>query len=571
MGGESTLQNLRPRLDCDVLVIGSGGGALAAAVTAAVMKLTVIVVEKAPWFGGATARSGGWLWLPGNRFSPPGDSEAARLYLQGRAGKHWRPDRVDAFLAAAPRMHEFFETRTELRLFPVKGFWDYSSEDPGAAAGRGLMPEPCDASILGPLRAKLRPPLRVATLLGMMIELPEQATFMKAGRSASAAFFVAKRLTRHALAVLRHGDITRLANGAALIARLLKTATDNGVELHTDAPAMALIPRSGGGVSGAVVTVGGVPTEIHARRGVVVATGGFNHDRKRRDALTPWAAGVPESWDAFPTENSGDGLRMAEEVGGVVCADVASPVALAPLTPLAKPIGNAPMFPQFSGRAKPGLIAVLPNGQRFVDEAKSYHVFGRALIEAWGGKPGAHAWLICDDRSYRRYGLGYAKPWPIPPQIYRRIGYLTSAPSIPALAAKCGIDAAGLAATITAFNADAARSEDRAFGRGSTRYERVLGDAECTPNPCVAPLIEPPFHAVRVIPGAVGTFAGLLTDGRARVLDSQGQPILGLYAAGNDLMSVFGGDYIGGGCTIGPGMVFGYLAALDAADVRENS
>jgi len=558
------LQTPRPRLECDFLVIGSGGGALAAAVTAAVLGLKVIVVEKARWFGGATARSGGWLWLPGNRFCPPGDSEAARIYLQGRAGPHWRPDRVDAFLAAAPRMHEFFEKRTEVRLFQVKGFWDYSSEDPGAAAGRGLMPEPCDASILGPLRPKLRPPLRVATLFGMMIELPEQATFMKAGRSLSAALFVAKRLVRHTLSVLRHGDITRLANGGALIARLLKSARDNGVELHTEAPATALIPRAGGGVAGAMVTINGVPTEIHARRGVVVATGGFNHDRKRRDVLTPWAAGVPESWDPFPSENTGDGLRMAEEVGGVVCADVSSSVALGPLTPLARPVGNAPMFPQFGGRAKPGVIAVLPNGRRFVDEAKSYHVFGQALIDAWNGKPGAHAWLICDDRSYRRYGLGYAKPWPVPAGRYRRMGYLVSANTLSDLASKCGIDANALTATVSAFNADAARNEDRAFGRGSTRYERVMGDADCAPNPCVAPLLRAPFHAVRVIPGALGTFAGLLTDGRARVLDRNDQPIPGLYAAGNDLMSVFGGDYVGGGCTIGPAMTFGYLAALDA-------
>ncbi len=177
--------------------------------------------------------------------------------------------------------------------FQVKGFWDYSSEEPGAAAGRGLMPEPCDASILGPLRPKLRPPLRVATLLGMMVELPEQATFMKAGRSLSAALFVARRLARHAVAVLRHGDITRLANGAALIARLLKASVDNGVELHRLAGhrAHSSARRRGRGRGRDDARRG---DEIYARRGVVVATGGFNHDRKRRDALVPWAAGVPK-------------------------------------------------------------------------------------------------------------------------------------------------------------------------------------------------------------------------------------------------------------------------------------
>ncbi len=250
-------------------------------------------------------------------------------------------------------------------------------------------------------------------------------------------------------------------------------------------------------------------------------------------------------------------------------ADVASGVALAPLTPLAQPVGNSPTFPQFSGRAKPGLIAVLPNGRRFVDEAKSYHVFGRALIDAWSGKPGAHAWLICDDASYRRYGLGFAKPWPVPAGQYRRRGYLVQR-----------ADARSARRQVRHRCRRAERNRRRVQrGRRSQRRSRIRPWIDAVTSarwampsarriPVVAPLLKAPFHAVRVIPGAVGTFAGLLTDGKARVLDDTGQPIPGLYAAGNDLMSVFGGDYVGGGCTIGPAMTFGYLAALDAVDEK---
>jgi len=552
-------------IDCDFLVIGSGGGALAAAVTAALKGLKVVVVEKERWFGGATARSGGWLWLPGNRFCPPGDGAEARIYLEQRAGRHWRAARVDAFLANGPRMAQFLEDAGALRLFQVEGFYDYASEQPGAAAGRGLMPEPFDGRKLGPLLRKLRPPLSVATFLGMMVELPEQPIFLKAGRSLPAALFVGKRLVQHGWAMLRYGGITRLANGGALIARLLRSAADLGVDLRTDSPALGLIRDADGRVAGAEVRIAGRPCTIRAARGTLLTTGGFHHDPDRRDALVPWAVGVPETWNAFPAANSGDGLRLAEAVGADISDDVSSPVAMGPLTPLKKPVGNALTFPQFGGRAKPGLIAVLPDGRRFCNEALSYHVFGQALIDAFGGRPGAHAWLICDDRSYRRYGLGYAKPWPIPAGIYRRMGYLTSAPTLRQLAEQCGIDPLQLEGTVARYNVGARYGRDEEFGRGTTRYERALGDAEHAPNPCVAPLLQAPFHAVRVIPGALGSFAGLMTDDQARVLDRAGDVIPGLYAAGNDMLSVFGGDYVGGGTTIGPAMTFGYVAALHAA------
>lgn len=552
-------------LECDLLVLGSGAGALSAAATAAILGLRVVVAEKDDTFGGATARSGGWVWIPGNSGRPAGDVEEARIYIQGRAGPHFRAARVDAFLAAAPKMVSFFETYTALRFHSIPGFYDYSSDDPGATDGRAMITEPYDAAELGHLLDRVRAPLTVATFLGVMIELREQATFMKAGRSPAAAFYVLKRLTGHFMRIAFTGRRARIANGAALVGRLLQAADKHGAQLFSRSPAKKLIRSSDGAVLGAEVVIDGRSTQVLARQGVVLATGGFNHDPVRREALVSWSEGKPAAWDMFPTGNTGDGLRMAEDAGGVVSADLSSAVAMGPLSTFDRPVGNSLAFPQLSGRAKPGLIAVLPNGRRFCNEALSYHEFTKALISAYGGRPDAEAYLICDQRSYRRYGLGFAKPWPIPSGRYERMGYLKKGATLCELAVACGIDGQALEATLKAYNAPARNGLDPEFGRGSTAYERAMGDADHGPNPCVAPLEQGPFYAVRVIPGALGSFAGLITDGNARVLDSENKPVPNLYAAGNDAMSLFGGDYIAGGTTLGPAMTMGFLAGMTAA------
>lgn len=559
------LPDQSPILECDLLVLGSGAGALSAAATSAILGLEVVVVEKDDVFGGATARSGGWVWIPGNAAQPAGDAEKAKVYIQGRAGPHFRADRVDAFLAAAPKMVSFFETHTALRFRSIPGFYDYSSDDPGATDGRAMITEPYVAAELGPLLDRVRPPLTVATFLGMMVELREQATFMKAGRSPAAALYVLRRLAGHFLRLALTGRRARIANGAALVGRLLQSADKHGSRLLSRSPARKLILASDGTVLGAEVVVDGRPTQILARKGVVLATGGFNHDPVRRERLVPWSAGKPAAWDMFPTGNTGDGLRMAEEAGGIVGADLSSAVALGPLSTFDRLVGNSLAFPQLSGRAKPGLIAVLPSGRRFCNEALSYHDFTRALLGACAGRPDAEAYLICDRRSYRRYGLGFAKPWPIPSGRYERMGYLKKGATLRELAEACGIDRQELEATVDAYNAHAREGRDPEFGRGSTAYERALGDADHGPNPCVAPLEQGPFYAVRVIPGVLGAFAGLITDGQARVLDGAGRPVPNLYAAGNDAMSLFGGDYIAGGTTLGPAMTMGFLAGMTAA------
>ncbi|MBX6745941.1 MAG: FAD-binding protein, partial [Acetobacteraceae bacterium] len=214
---------------------------------------------------------------------------------------------------------------------------------------------------------------------------------------------------------------------------------------------------------------------------------------------------------------------------------------------------------------KPGVIGVTRHGKRFTNEANSYHDYVQAMLRACTGEEEVASWLIADHPTVRRYGLGFAKPFPVPVGQYVRSGYLQRGRTLRELAQRAGIDPAGLEATIATYNEAARRSEDPEFGRGSTAYNRYLGDPLVRPNPCVAPIETAPFYALKLVPGDLGTFAGLRADADARVLDREGRVIPGLYAAGNDLASIMGGNYPGGGITLGPAMTFGYIAARHMA------
>ncbi|MES2483645.1 MAG: FAD-binding protein, partial [Pseudomonadota bacterium] len=264
-----------------------------------------------------------------------------------------------------------------------------------------------------------------------------------------------------------------------------------------------------------------------------------------------------------------DGLRLGEAAGAEIDRTTAEPGAWAPVSLVPRPDGSQAHFPHLSERGKPGLIAVDRDGRRFVDEAGNYHSFMQALFarcaQRHPGQP-VEAWLVCDHRFQRRFGLGHSKPWPLPIAGSLRSGYLKRARTLPDLALACGIAPQGLAATVAAFNEHARAGRDPQYQRGETPYDRMQGDAEHSgPNPCVAPIEHGPFYAVRVVPGSLGTFAGLRGDAQGRVLDARGRPLPGLYAAGNDMASIMGGHYPSGGITLGPAMTFGYIVAHHAA------
>ncbi len=283
----------------------------------------------------------------------------------------------------------------------------------------------------------------------------------------------------------------------------------------------------------------------------------FPHDRDNTGHHSP-----------APLANTGDGLRLGEQAGAVVEQDYPNAAAWVPVSRVPRKDGSWGVFPHFIDRAKPGLIAVLPNGKRFVNEANSYHDFCQALFKNTKQGEPARAFLVVDKPFLRRFGLGFVKPFPVPigPQI--RSGYLKRGRTLEQLAASAGIDAKALEETVATWNRDVASGEDEAFGKGSTAYNRFNGDPEFEPNPCLAPIATGPFYAVEVVVGDLGTFAGLRSDGNARVLDEQGKPIPGLYSAGNDMASIMGSNYPGGGITLGPALTFGYIAARHLATVH---
>ena len=558
--------------DCDLLVIGSGAAGLAAALSASVMGLRVTLVEKERHFGGTTAWSGGWIWVPGNPLSFAADLReapgAARLYLQHELGGHFEPERIDMFLAQAPRMVAFFIRETALSFVGGLSIPDFHHRSPGASrGGRSVCAAPFDGRRLGRRIRDLRPALPEISPFGLGIASgADLAHFINATSDSASFLHVAQRLARHAGDLLIHRRSMQLVNGQALVGRLLKSADDRGVRLIHSAPCLELILGQDG-VRGARVHVGGQERCIMARRGVVLACGGFPHDEVRSAVLL----GASRHWSVATHANNGDGLRLGEAAGGHVRSDLVAAAAFAPVSLVPRNDGTKGHFPHLVERAKPGLIMVTRQGRRFANEADSYYDVMSALMAATPEGQTPEAYLICDQKFITRYGLGRVRPFPFPSKPWQDNGYLKSAPDMAGLARACGIDAATLLATIDAYNMPARAGLDPQFGRGSSPFNRIQGEPLHQPNPCVAPLEYPPYHAVKVVAGNLGTFAGLATDACARVLDDDDQPVGGLYAAGNDMGSVMGGLYPAEGMMLGPAMTFGYIAAHHAAGVSLNT
>ena len=554
----------------DVVVIGSGAGGLACAVTAAVRGLTAVVLEKEPVFGGTTAFSGGYLWVPGHpkdgKPADPAEIEAARSYMRHEAGNAYDADRVDAFLANGRRMVEFFEEKTEVKFLDAPAFSDYHPEAPGGrAGGRSILTAPLDGQALGDDIRRLRPPLSTITFVGMMFNSSQEVNhFFNVTRSAASAWHVTKRLVAHGRDLALHRRGMRLTSGNALAARLALSARRYGVPILTSSPARRLVNEGDRVVGVEVATSEGTRT-IRVRHAVVLAAGGFPQDPARRKALFPHAPTGTEHVSPAPAGNTGDGLRLGETAGGVVATELPNAAAWIPVSRVPRRDGSMAVFPHLIDRYKPGVIAIGPDGRRFVNEANSYHDFGQAMIGGGGGGD-CHAWLVCDHRALRKYGLGFVKPFPLPIAHHLRSGYLLKGRTPRELAEKAGFDAPAFEAQIQAFNREARHGRDPQFGKGDTAYNRFLGDATHNPNPCVAPLDTGPFYAIRLVLGDLGTFAGLRTDAMTRVLDASGRPIAGLHAVGNDAASVMGGAYPGGGITLGPALTFGYIAGNFIAD-----
>lgn len=553
----------------DVVVIGAGAGGMAAALSASIEGRSVLLAEKTDRVGGSTAVSGGAVWAPLNAQSAqvghPDSFDKAWTYMRNTVGDAAPAGLQQAFLRNAGAMVDYFEKNTEVELVARSSSPDYYPDREGAAfGGRSLDPAMFDGRTLGRHFRELRDPLPEFMVLGgMMITMTDAKHLLAVTKSFASWREGMKLVLRYVGDRLRgYHRGTRLVLGNALAARLFKSVLDRRIDYWLEAPLQKL-QLSEGRVTGVSLMRAGKPVRVRARHGVIVATGGFPWSESLRATLYPQPMGP---WSMAPVDNKGEGITLAREAGATLGTGHASPAFWAPVSILQRPDGTSVRFPHLVwDRAKPGLMAVNGAGERFVNESTSYHEFVLAMQRSHQTVPTMPAFLVCDHDFMERWGLGLALPGGRPREHLVRAGYLYKAPTLAALAAALGIDARRLEASAARFNRFAESGTDDDFGKGSTAYNRYLGDPEHQPNACLGPLRRGPFYAVKVVAGDIGTACGIACNENAQALDARGQPIPGLYMAGNDMHSVMGGQYPAPGITLGPALTFGWIAARHAA------
>lgn len=548
---------------CDVLVIGSGAAGLSTAVTAQYEGLKVIVAEKAEKFGGTSARSGGWLWVPctylAKEWGHQDSFEKVKTFLKYECGEFYDEERVNAFLNHGNEAIEFLTKKTSVRFDMPLALPDYHSESPGGkTGGRTMGSVPFDARELGEHLKDMAPPLPELTVFGMMIGSGQEIKhFMRAFKSVESFKYTVVRFMKYFVESLKYGRGMTLTNGNALIGRLAKSAFDLGVQIWVKSPAQELLFENGK-VCGAIINKNGTQVRVKANKGVVLAAGGFSHNSQLRAKLYPHAPTGKEHWSPTAESITGDSLQMVSKFG--VKQDTYLPHAAAwvPVSLTKRKDGSQGVMPHFIDRAKPGVIAVTRKGVRFTNEAASYHDFVQGMIAAH--KPGEdiYSWLVCDHNTLRSYGLGCVPPAPLPIGKFLSSGYLKKASSLNELAEICDIDKLAFANTVKRYNQISVNGRDPDFGKGWAAYNRAQGDMYHAPNPCVRPIGKGPYYAIQIRIGDLGSYAGIPVDVNCRVLDQSGQIVNGLYAVGNDATSIMGGGYPAGGITLGPAVVFGY-------------
>lgn len=549
-------------IEVDLLVVGAGTG-MAAALAASELGMSVLIVEKSHYVGGSTARSGGALWLPASpvlRAAGTGDTlERARTYLRAVVAGSAPDARSDGFLEHESATVDMLTRATPMRFTWCRDYADYHPEEPGGSpTGRTCECRPFDASVLGKYRNRLQPgvmkppavPMPVTSAdyrwMNLMARLPRKALPL-----------IVKRVAQGVGgAVLGR---RYLAGGQALAAGLFAGVLRAGIPIWTDT-ALARLVVEGQRITGAVVTHEGREITVTANRGVVLAAGGFDHDMEMRHKFQSATLGKNMSLGA--ETNTGDALRIGQDFGAAI--DSMNQAwwfpAVAPLP------GGAPKV-MLAERSLPGSFIVDHTGKRFINEATDYMSFGQRVLERErSGDPVESMWIIFDQQyrdSYVFAGQLYPR-MPIPDGWFDA-GIAHRAESVAALAPMMGVPHDEFLATVQRFDESAAAGDDIDFQRGRSVYDRYYGDPTVTPNPNLRPLRKGPFYAVRMVLSDLGTCGGLRADDRARVLREDGSVMEGLYAIGNTAANAFGATYPGAGATIAQGLVYGYIAAHDAA------
>lgn len=544
----------------DLVAIGSGAGGMVAALTAARSGLRTVVFEKSPHFGGSTALSGGGMWLPGNEVlvehGLPDTRERILSYLQHTVGDDVSEARRTAFADAGPAVVSMLRRATPLVFQHAREYADYYPERPGGSAvGRTIEPVPFDASRLGADRAQLNPPAMQAPF-PMPVTARTYRWMSLSGRSvkgaATGAAALAKGLSGKAV------GREWIAGGQALAAGLRMGLRAAGVELRTQTPLVDLIVEDGR-VAGAVVEVDGERVDVRSRHGVVLAAGGFERNQRMRHEHQSTV--LDTNWSSAHHGNTGDVHGIGERLGAAL--DFMDETWWFPSIPSSR---RAPA-PLLAERSLPGSLMVNGSGRRFFNEALPYMEAGQTILALHSEQdPHIPAWLVFDQRYRNRYafGGGILPRQALPGRWYDK-GVAHKAGTVADLAAAIGVPVERLTATVERFNLLARHGHDDDFAKGNSAYDRYYGDPAVRPNPCLAPLEQPPFYAVQVVPGDLGTCGGLRADEHARVLREDGTPIAGLYATGNVAANAMGRCYPGAGATIGQASAFGHIAARHAA------
>jgi 3-oxosteroid 1-dehydrogenase len=555
--------------EVDVLVVGSGAGGLLAGLVAAHNRADVLIVEKASEWGGSSATSGGGIWIPcsdqAKALGREDSADEAFTYVRKLSSANVPDAHIRAFIDNAPKMLRWVTANTTINYESLP-YPDYHVEEPGGKDGfRTHMPTPMDGRLLGEDMATLRSASPAASLFGY-INWQFTETYALLFRPPGWTKALGKILWRY------YGDIGQrlrsskdryLTLGNSLAGGLRLALKEKGVPLWLESPLTELLVEEGR-VVGAIVTHKGKAMRIAAKKGVVLAAGGFEHSAKLRAEHIPSQPNTVRS--GGQTNNTGDSIVAAVKIGAAtrnMHSTWSAPVFSVP--------GEDRGRLSTIERALPGCIIVNQAGKRYLNEAASYHIVGQQMVRLNTADASTDpSWVIFDHRFRHRYPMGPLLPilpdWAQAKAVQQ---ILKKAGSIAELAAKIGVDAGALTATVSRFNDHAAKGEDPDFQRGAAIYDRMYGDAANQPNPCLAPIVEAPFYAFPIYAGDIGTNGGLVTDDRARVLDAKGAPIPGLYAAGNNAATMMGESYPGAGATLGPGLTFGYVAGRDLTGANE--
>jgi 3-oxosteroid 1-dehydrogenase len=547
-------------LEYDFVIIGSGAAGLTAAIAAHDRGLRPLVVEKTDKIGGTTAYSGGAIWLPNNHVARAvgvTDSREKGLeYMQaciGDVGPASSPERKAAYLDDGDRMVRFLE-QAGFRWRPMLTYPDYYPERPGGMkGGRSLEGYLFDTKSLGDWAQHLRTSPSVPAL---PIYSDEGASFLLALRTWKGFGTAVKVVGVRALGGRLRGKHL-VGTGGSLVGHLLKIALDRGIVIWRNSPFLELTLDDDKRVTGVVVTQNGERLQVAARRGVLLAAGGFSRNLEMRQRYQEGPLDL--SWTLVGPGDTGEADMAAMEAGAVTAM-----MERAWWMPSVIDPASGTTYMIIWERCLPHSITVDSTGQRFVNEATSYLDVGTAMLKRNREVNAIPSWLILDARHRRSYPFANLPPG-LTPKSAIKSGFLIKANTLEELASKIHVDPATLRQTVQRFNGFARSGVDEDFGRGNSAYDPLHGDPRVKPNPNLGAIERAPFYATKLFLGDIGTKGGLLTDEHARVLGSDGEPIANLYATGNTTATVMGDSYPGAGSTIGPAMVFGYIAAMQAA------